>query len=40
MKSTDIGLRQITSSVSLSIMGLVMAYFGPNSHFALQLVSN
>ncbi|KAF2076602.1 hypothetical protein CYY_002088 [Polysphondylium violaceum] len=32
MKAKDAGLRQIVSSVSLSLMGLVMAYFGPNSH--------
>ncbi|EGC39831.1 hypothetical protein DICPUDRAFT_91130 [Dictyostelium purpureum] len=32
LKSKDIGARQIVSSVSLSLMGLVMAYFGPNAN--------
>ncbi|EFA86199.1 UPF0139 membrane protein [Heterostelium album PN500] len=32
MKSADGGLRAMTSSVSMSFLGLAMAYFSPNSH--------
>lgn len=33
MKNADIDTKQLLSSFSLSIMGLVMAYFGPQARF-------
>ncbi|GAM23128.1 hypothetical protein SAMD00019534_063030 [Acytostelium subglobosum LB1] len=33
MKSAESGVRAVTSTVSLCLMGLAMAYFGPNAPY-------
>jgi len=33
MKTSDIDIKNITSSLSIGVMGLMMAYVGPNAKF-------